>query len=99
MSRQVSAEELSIRYMLKHELLDFTDEMKNALFANIEEKGDSWKTCNKEYLVKKLEEHLKLGHWVSVANFCFMLHYRENNFEKVGTSNLCAQRAEKESKT
>ena len=77
MSERVSAGELEQRYQLKHLLLDFTDEMKDAMYDNLEVKGFSWKDCTKHYLTKKLLEHIKAGNWVSVANFAFMLHDKD----------------------
>ncbi len=62
-------------YELKHKLLDFTDAMHESIQDNIGEKGDSWRTCNPEYLKYKMVEHANLGHWVDVANYAFMLSY------------------------
>jgi len=87
MSRRVSAEELEQGYKLKHLLLDFTDAMKDAMYENLEEKGFSWRDdeCfdepSKAYLKRKLREHVKVGNWVSVANFAFMLHDKESKGE------------------
>jgi hypothetical protein len=77
MSRRVSAGELEQRHKLKHLLLDFTDEMSDAMYENLEEKGFSWKSCSIKHLKKKLLEHAKVGDWVAVANFAFMLHDKE----------------------
>lgn len=81
MSRRVSAGELEQRHKLKHLLLDFTEEMKSAMYENLEEKGFSWQSCSIKYLKKKLLEYVKVGDWVAVANFAFMLHDKETTEE------------------
>lgn len=77
MSRRISAGELEDRYKLKHKLYDFFDKMYSAIFRHFRDKGSSWKTCKKSYLLKKLKEHIKKEDWVDVANFAFFLGERE----------------------
>lgn len=77
MSRRVSAGELELRYKLKHWLLDFFDEMKAQMYENLEDKGSSWKTCEEEFLIKKLRERIKDRSWVDVANYAFILRNRQ----------------------
>ena len=72
--RRVSAGELEQRYKLKHLLLDFFDSMKAHMYANLENKGFSWKTCDAKYLRRKMRENIKAGHWVDAANYAFMLN-------------------------
>jgi len=79
MSRRVSAGELELRWKLKHWMQDFFDEMKSEMMDNLEYKGDSWKTCKKPYLLKKLQAKIDEEDWVALANYCFMLRDRELN--------------------
>ena len=75
--RRVSAQELEQRYKLKHMLFDFYGEMLSELREHLEDKGFSWKTCKKSYLLRELRGHLKEKDWVGVANFAFFLADRE----------------------
>ena len=77
MCRRVSASELELRYKLKHWLLDFFDEMKAQMYENLEDKGNSWKTCEEKFLIEKLREHIKDRSWIDVANYAFMLRDRQ----------------------
>ncbi len=83
MTERISAHELQIRYEIKHKLIDFTDEMKAELYANIREKGDSWKTCGTQFLINKIKENTDAQNWVNVANFAFMLRDLEREFWEV----------------
>ena len=69
-------------YEIKHKLFDFNSEMENELVKHIPQKGDSWKTCGTEYLIKKLHEHAEAQDWVGVANFAFMLRDLERDYKK-----------------
>lgn len=71
---RISAGELELRYKLKHLLLDFFDRMKEKMYMNLHEKSFSWRKCPKNYLKKKLLEHLESENWISVANYAFMLN-------------------------
>ena len=41
------------------EIIEFTKEMERVMSENDKEKGDSWKTCDIEFLVDKLEEEIE----------------------------------------
>jgi len=75
--RRVSAGELEDRYKIKHELFDFYMEMLGELINHAEDKGLTWKTCRKSYLLRELRGHIKERDWVGVANFAFFLADRE----------------------
>ena len=78
MCRRVSAGELEARYKTKHELLDFFDAMKAKIFKYFEDKGTSWKECDKEDLINKLVQSVNDEDWTSVANYAFFLSDKEN---------------------
>jgi hypothetical protein len=58
-------------------LAKFTDSMHWKLLLQIKRKGKPTKvnliSCSKEYLLKKLQEHLELNHYIDVANYAFLL--------------------------
>ena len=65
----------------------FVVQMKLKLDMNQEEKGDSWVTCDIEFLEKKLREEIEEYHkgegrmksaheLVDIANVCMMLYHR-----------------------
>lgn len=80
--RRVPAEELELRYKLKHLMLDFFDEMKQKMRSHLEDKGFSWKSCSAQYLKNELISHVEKADWVDVANFCFMLDDKDKEKKK-----------------
>lgn len=79
MCRRVSAGELEDRYKIKHSLFDFYMEMLGELIDHAEEKGRSWRDCNRHQLLEELNKHMKANDWVGVANFAFFLRDLEIN--------------------
>lgn len=77
MRRRFSAYELQLLRELRGKIGLFANLMLAKMRENLEEKGDSWKRCSTDYLKKKLLEHAKVGNWVSVANYAFMLDDNE----------------------
>lgn len=79
--KRISAGELEARYNTKHALLDFSDAMKAKIFKHFEDKGTSWKECDKEDLINKLVQNVNEEDWISVANFAFFLSDKENKLK------------------
>ena len=72
---------------MREEIKEFAEEMEKVMQKHDRYKKDSWKTCNLEYLEKKLVEEYK--EWkdgnvlcplknevVDIANVCMMLFHR-----------------------
>ena len=72
---------------MREDLEEFVEEMEKVLSKHDKEKGDSWKTCDKEFLENKLKEEFR--EWkntavplnkgvevIDIANICMMLWHR-----------------------
>lgn len=71
---------------MRDEILDFAKEMDVVMNIHENQKRDTWKTCEVEFLENKLIEEYK--EWrsstiepakkeiIDIANICMMLHHR-----------------------
>jgi len=77
-----------VKYMsTQNALNEFVMYMNNKLDENEEKKGNSWASCDLQFLLDKLDEEIqefkdepkplaKAEELVDVANICMMLHHR-----------------------
>ncbi len=77
-----------VRYMSTENAFDsFTMKMRNVLEENEKKKGNSWASCDLQFLLDKLDEEVKefkeakrpmqkAEELVDVANICMMLYHR-----------------------
>jgi hypothetical protein len=74
---------------IRPEIYGFAQSMELKMKINDEKKGDSYKTCDLEYLEKKLDEEIeeykkekkhgvKAREAVDIANLAMILNYRHN---------------------
>jgi hypothetical protein len=68
---------------LRPELKAFAEQMERSLRENDSKKGDSWKSCDINFLANKLREEMdeieeggEPDEMVDLANICFFLWYR-----------------------
>lgn len=77
-----------VRYMSTENAFDsFTMKMRNVLEENEKQKGNSWASCDLQFLLDKLDEEIKefkdeskplakAEELADVANICMMLYHR-----------------------
>jgi len=74
---------------LRPELVSFAEEMESVLKAHDEDRGDSWKTCDIDFLQTRLEDEVQeykqfedFSELLDIANFCMMLWWRSREARK-----------------
>jgi hypothetical protein len=72
--------QFNLKEVWKQSLNNFCMDMVGKFERNVPLKGEPTKErlsdCPDKYLLDKLDEHLKLGHYEDVANFAFLLRQK-----------------------